>query len=273
MAKLRILFIGDVVGAAGRVIFQKHIEKIKKTHNINAVVVNGENCAHGRGITSKNMRFFKHNGVDVVTSGNHIWRHKEIYTYLDENDDLLRPANFPAGVPGVGVATFMVEGHRIGIINLQGRVFMKELIDCPFYKADAIVEKLREKTNIIFLDFHAEATSEKMAMSFFLEGRVSGVVGTHTHVQTADERVLPGGTAHITDLGMSGSLNSMLGMKKESIIHNFLTALPVKFNPDTALPIVMSGAWIEVDTDTGKALHIERIRIIDNELQVGSEDE
>lgn len=273
MAKLRVLFIGDVVGAAGRAIFQKHIDKIKKAHNINAVIVNGENCAHGRGITSKNVRFFKHNGVDVVTSGNHIWRHKEIYTYLDEHDDLLRPANFPVGVPGVGVTTFMVEGHRIGIINLQGRVFMKELIDCPFFKADAIVEKLKEKTNIIFIDFHAETTAEKMAMSFFLEGRVSGIVGTHTHVQTADERILPGGTAHITDLGMCGSLNSMLGMKKEPIIHNFLTALPVKFNPDTATPIVMSGAWIEVDTDSGKATHIERIRIVDNDLQVGSEDD
>jgi 2',3'-cyclic-nucleotide 2'-phosphodiesterase len=273
MNTLRLLFLGDIVGAAGRAIFQKHIEKIKKTHNINVVIVNGENCAHGRGITSKNMRFFKHNGVDVVTSGNHIWRHKEIYQYLDENADLLRPANFPAGVPGVGVTTFMVEGHRIGIMNLQGRVFMKDLIDCPFYKADAIVEKLREKTNIIFLDFHAEATSEKMAMSFFLDGRVSGVVGTHTHVQTADERILPGGTAHITDLGMSGSFNSMLGMKKESVIHNFLTALPVKFVPDTAVPIVLSGAWIEVDTNSGKAVKIERVMIIDNDLQVGSEDD
>ena len=273
METLRLLFIGDVVGAAGRAIFQKHIDKIKKTHNINAIIVNGENCAHGRGITTKNVRFFKHNGVDVITSGNHIWKHKEISSYLDENSDLLRPANFPAGTPGVGVTTFVAEGHRIGIVNLQGRVFMKELIDCPFYKADAIINQLREKTNIIFVDFHAEATSEKMALSFFLDGRVSGVVGTHTHVQTADERILPGGTAHITDLGMTGSFNSMLGMKKEPIIHNFLTALPVKFTPDTSVPIVMSGAWIEVDTNSGKALKIQRVMIIDDELHVGSEDE
>ena len=273
MNTLRLLFIGDVVGAAGRAIFQKHIDKVKKAHNINAVIVNGENCAHGRGITTKNVRFFKHNGVDVITSGNHIWRHKEIYPYLEENSDLLRPANFPEATPGVGVTTFVVEGHRVGIVNLQGRVFMKELIDCPFYKADAIVEKLREKTNLIFVDFHAEATSEKMALSFFLDGRVSGVVGTHTHVQTADERILAGGTAHITDLGMTGAFNSMLGMKKESIIHNFLTALPVKFTPDTTPPLVMCGAWIEVDTQSGKALKIQRVMIMDDEIHVGSEDE
>jgi len=273
MNTLRVLFIGDVVGAAGRSIFQKHIDRVKKAHNINAVIVNGENCAHGRGITVKNVRFFKHNSVDVITSGNHIWRHKEIYAYLDEHNDLLRPANFPAATPGVGVTTFVVEGHRIGIVNLQGRVFMKELIDCPFYKADTIVEKLKEKTNIIFVDFHAEATSEKMALSFFLDGRVSGIVGTHTHVQTADERILPGGTAHITDLGMTGSFNSMLGMKKDPIIHNFLTALPVKFTPDASAPFVMSGAWIEVDTQTGKAVNIQRVMIIDNEIHVKNEDE
>ena len=150
---------------------------------------------------------------------------------------------------------------------------MRDLIDCPFQKADIILDKLQEKTNIIFVDFHAEATSEKMAFSFYLDGRVSGVVGTHTHVQTADERILPGGTAHITDLGMTGSFNSMLGMKKESIIHNFLTALPVKFTPDVSVPIAMCGAWIEVDTETGKAVKIQRIMIIDNDLQVGSEDE
>jgi 2',3'-cyclic-nucleotide 2'-phosphodiesterase len=265
--------IGDVVGAAGRAIFQKHIDKIKRKHNINAVIVNGENCAHGRGITTKNMRFFEHNGVDVVTSGNHIWKHKEIYAYLDQYNNLLRPANFPKATPGVGVTSFMVQGHRVGVVNLQGRVFMKELIDCPFFKADEIITALQEKTNIIVVDFHAEATSEKMALSFFLDGRVSAVVGTHTHVQTADERILPGGTAHITDLGMSGAFNSMLGMKKEPIIHNFLTALPVRFTPDNVPPIVMSGAWIEIDTESGKALKIERVMVIDNDIQVGSEDE
>ena len=273
MKTLRVLMIGDVVGAAGRAIFQKHVDKLKRDHDINAVIVNGENCAHGRGITTKNVRFFEHNGVDVITSGNHIWRHKEIYPYLDQHSNLLRPANFPAATPGVGATTFMVEGHRIGVINLQGRVFMKELIDCPFYKADALINQLREKTSIILVDFHAEASSEKMAMGFFLDGRVSAVVGTHTHVQTADERILPEGTAFMTDLGMTGSLNSMLGMKKEPIIYNFLTALPVKFNPETIPPLVMSGALIEIDIETGKAIKIERIRIVDNELHAGGEDD
>src|SRR5690606_37698819 len=173
-----------------------------------------------------------HNGADVVTSGNHVWRFREIYSYLAENNDLLRPANFPSAAPGVGVTTYMCGTKRIAIINLQGRVFMKDLIDCPFKVADSLLTYLKDKTNLIFIDFHAEATSEKMALSYFLDGRVSGIVGTHTHIQTSDERVLPGGTAHITDLGMCGSLNSMLGMKKEPIIENFLTATPVKFTPD-----------------------------------------
>jgi metallophosphoesterase (TIGR00282 family) len=273
MNTLKIFLIGDVVGAAGRAVFAKHIDKIKRTHNIDAVILNGENSAHGKGITIKNVRFFKNNGVDIITTGNHIWRHKEIYAYLNENADLLRPANFPPGAPGVGVTTFMVNGHRIAVVNLQGRVFMRELIDCPFQTADAILTYLKDKTNIIFVDFHAEATSEKMALSFFLDGRVSGVVGTHTHVQTADERILPGGTAHITDLGMTGSFNSMLGMKKEPIIHTFLTTLPSKFIPDAASPVVLCGAVIEVDTETGKAVKIERIMVVDNDLQVGHEDD
>ena len=273
MNTLRVLLIGDVVGAAGRAMFQKHIDKVRRTHNINAVIVNGENSANGRGITPKIARFFHHNGADVITTGNHVWHHKEIYPYIQEHSDLLRPANFPVAAPGVGVTTFMVGEHRVGVINLQGRVFMRDLIDCPFRTADAILTALQEKTKIIFVDFHAEATSEKMALSFFLDGRVSGVVGTHTHVQTADERILPGGTAHITDLGMTGSFNSMLGMKKEPIIENFLTTVPVRFTPDTSLPIVMCGVWIEVDTQTGKATDIKRLMILDNELQVGNEND
>ena len=273
MKTLRVLFIGDVVGAAGRAVFQKHIDKLKKTHSIDAIIVNGENSAHGKGITVKNVRFFKHNGADVITTGNHIWKHKEIYNYLNENNDVLRPANFPSAAPGIGVTTFMVGTERIGVVNLQGRVFMRELIDCPFKTIDSILSYLKDKTKIIFIDFHAEATSEKMALSYYVDGRVSGVVGTHTHIQTADERVLPGGTAHITDLGMAGSLNSMLGMKKEPIISTFLTTLPSRFTPDTSLPFVLNGAWIEVDTETGKALKIQRVSIVDNEIQCGHEDD
>jgi len=267
--KLRVLLVGDVVGTAGRAMFQKHIQTIKKAHNIDAVIVNGENSSsQGRGITSRIVKFFKHCGADVVTSGNHIWHEREIYNYLDVNQDLLRPANFPSGVPGVGVTTFVCNNVTIAVINLQGRVFMKDLIDCPFRAAESLLTYLRHKTNIIFVDFHTETTSEKMAMGHVLDGKVSGVVGTHTHVQTADERILPGGTAFITDLGMAGSLNGMLGMKKEPIIEHFFKQMPVRFTEDTTPPFVLSGAWIEVDTQTGRALAIERVRVVDDQINI-----
>lgn len=273
MDKLRVLFIGDVVGVAGRTMFQKHIDRVRTAHGINAVIVNGENSAHGRGITSRLVRFFRHNGADVITSGNHVWHRREIYSYLDQHTDLLRPANFPSSAPGVGVTTFTCENQVIGVINLQGRVFMRDHTDCPFRTAESLLTYLKSKTNIIFVDFHAEATSEKIGLGYFLDGKVSGVVGTHTHVQTADERILPNGTAFITDLGMSGSLNSMLGMKKEPIIDHFLTQIPVKFTVETSLPVVMSGAWIEVDIATGKATKIERIQLVDHDLQIGAEQD
>ncbi len=273
MNTIRILFIGDVVGVTGRAMFQKHIDRIRETHTINAVVVNGENSAGGRGITSRIVRFFKHNNVDVITSGNHIWNKREIYSYLQEHKDLLRPANFPRNVPGVGVTTFTCNNQEIAIINLQGRVFMRDLIDCPFRAAESILTYLKDKTKLIFVDFHAEATSEKMALAHFLDGKVSGVVGTHTHIQTADERILPGGTAYLTDLGMVGAFNGMLGMKKEPIIQHFLTQMPVKFSVDTSPPAIMCGVWIEVDTQTGKAIKIERIQVLDHELEADAGEE
>ncbi len=273
MEKLRILCIGDVVGVTGRTMFQKHIDRLRNSLDINAVIVNGENSVHGRGITSRIVHFFKHNNVDVITSGNHIWHRREIYSYLDQNTDLLRPANFPSAAPGVGVTTFTCNNHVIGVINIQGRVFMRDLIDCPFRTVESILTYLKDKTNIIIVDFHAEATSEKIAMGHFLDGQVSGVVGTHTHVQTSDERILPKGTAFITDLGVTGSLNSMLGMKKEPIIEHFLMQMPVKFTVDTSLPVQMNGAWIEVDVETGKATKIERVSLIDHELQIGTEQD
>lgn len=272
MEKLRVLLIGDVVGVTGRVMFQKHIARLKQEHAIDAIIVNGENSARGRGITSKIAHFFKHNGANVVTTGNHIWHDKEIYHYLTQHDDVLRPANFPSVAPGVGYTTFACKNYSIGVVNMQGRVFMREHLDCPFRSMESVLTYLRSRTNIIFVDFHAETTSEKMAMGHFLDGRVSGVVGTHTHVQTADERILPNGTAFITDLGMVGSLNGMLGMKKEPIIENFLTQMPVKFVVDKAAPAVMSGVWIEVDAATGKALKIERVRVVDNDIIVEGED-
>lgn len=268
MDTLRVLMIGDVVGVTGRTMFQKHIDRLKDKYKIDALIVNGENSSHGRGITSRIVRFFKHNGVDVITTGNHIWHKREIYPYLKEHTDLLRPANFPSSAPGVGMTTFFCKNSVIGVINIQGRVFMRDLLDCPFRTAESLLYFLQSKTKLIFVDFHAEATSEKMAMAYFLDGKISGLVGTHTHIQTADERILPGGTAYITDLGMVGSLNSMLGMKKEPIIENFLTQLPVKFSVDTSTPVVLCGVVIEVDTQTGKAQKIERVQVRDNSLHV-----
>jgi len=272
MKTIRVLCIGDVVGATGRSMFQKHIDRVRKAHSIDAVIVNGENSAGGRGITSRIVKFFVNNGANVVTTGNHIWQKKEVYKYLGESSDLLRPANYPSGCPGKGVTTFTCGPYVIGVLNIQGRVFMKDQIDCPFRSAESALSFLRTKTPIIIVDFHAEVTSEKMAMGHFLDGKVSAVVGTHTHVQTADERVLPGGTAFMTDLGMTGSLNGMLGMQRDAIMQNFLNQMPVKFKVCTESPVIMTGAWIEIDPSNGRAVNIERVKIVDGELSV-SEDE
>lgn len=269
---LRILFIGDVVGATGRTMLQKHLNTIRDTYAIDATVVNGENCADGRGITPRIMEYFKHIKVDVVTSGNHIWAKRDILPYFALHKDLLRPANYPSECPGGGVTVIDVKGYPIALINVQGRVFMKEHLDCPFKTVNSILTYLRDKTNTIFIDFHAETTSEKAGLAHFFDGHISGLVGTHTHVQTADERILPGGTAFITDLGMVGSLNSMLGMKKETVIEHFITQMPTRFTVDTQPPLLLNGAWIEVDTATGRAVHIERIRIIDEQIQVDQHD-
>lgn len=270
---MRILCVGDVVGSAGCAMFQKHIPKLKQSKLIDVVIVNGENSSRGRGITSKIVNFFRHCGADVVTTGNHIWHDKEIYSYLSSsNTDLLRPINFPSIAPGIGYTTFAHKSYTVGVVNVQGRVFMREHLDCPFKAMDSILTYIRSKTNIIVVDFHAETTSEKMAMGHYLDGRVSAVVGTHTHVQTADERILPGGTAFMTDLGMAGVLNGMLGMKKEPIIENFLTQMPVKFVVDTVPPYVLSGVIIDVDTFSGKATSVERVRIVDEQLLVEPEE-
>lgn len=266
---LRVLMVGDVVGLPGRILFQKYSKLLKEEFDLDAIIVNGENSgSNGRGISSRIVHFFKHNGADVITSGNHIWDNKEIYNYLSQNNDLLRPDNFPTECPGTGVTTFETKGFTIGVINLQGRVFMKENVSCPFKAADSILTYLQSKTSIIFVDFHAETTAEKLGLAYYLDGRVTAFVGTHTHVQTADERILPHGTAYITDLGMGGSLNSMIGMKKDSIIRRFITQMPEKFVVDTQGPFVLSGVVIDVDPLTGHGLAIQRIRIVDNDIQI-----
>lgn len=270
MARIRVLFLGDIAGNAGLAIFEKHIGRLREEYRADAIIVNGENSCNGRGITPAIMQFFKKLGVNVVTSGNHIWHKPEIVSYFTGNTDLLRPINFPAGTPGSGVTTFSCKGYEIGVINVQGRVFMREYLNCPFRSVESALTYLQHKTRTIFIDVHAEATSEKMGLAYYFDGKVSGIVGTHTHVQTADERILPGGTAYITDLGMAGSLNSMIGMKKEAIIQNFLTQMPTRFVQDTSLPVFMTGVCIEVDPDTGKAISIERIRVTDDSVQIDS---
>jgi metallophosphoesterase (TIGR00282 family) len=274
MHYIKIGCFGDVVGSAGRAIFQKHISQIKKQYTLDGIIVNGENsCSTGRGISTKNIHFFQHHGVDMITSGNHIFQNKDIYAYLDIKKDLLRPANFPSSTPGTGVLTFTTHsGVIVGVINVQGRVFMRELLSCPFKTVESLIPFLQQKTHCIFVDVHAETTAEKMAIAHFLCGKVSAVFGTHTHVQTADERILPGGTAFITDLGMAGSLNGMLGMKKEPVMQNFISQMPTKFEVDHSLPLVLSGIVVTVDAITGRAKTIERIRLIDDDITVVAED-
>ncbi|TET06591.1 TIGR00282 family metallophosphoesterase [Candidatus Dependentiae bacterium] len=267
MDQIKVLLLGDIVGVPGCTIFQKHIDRLRNEHTIDAVIVNGENAAtDGLGITQKLVRFFRHNGVDVVTSGNHVWNKKEIYDYLNEHHDLLRPANYPSGVPGVGITTFKCKEHLVAVINLQGRVFMRENLDCPFRTAQTLLTILKEQTKLIFIDFHAEATAEKLGLGYFLDGQITGMVGTHTHVLTADECIFSQGTAYISDLGMAGALNSMIGMKKNILIQRFLTQLPVRFVVETEGPFIMTGVLITADTRTGKATEIKRITVVDDDI-------
>lgn len=272
---IRVLCIGDVVGIAGRVMFQKHIGQLREKYAIDLVMVNGENSADdGRGVTGKIAEFFRHNKADVITTGNHVWAKRDVVSYITEHKNfLLRPANFPSEVPGVGVTIVHARNIPVAFVNLQGRVFMKEHVDCPFKAAQSLMCFLKDNVKVIIIDFHAETTAEKAGIAYYLDGKVSAVVGTHTHVQTADERILPQGTAFMTDLGMVGALNSMLGMKKEPIIQHFITQMPTRFNVETEGPIILNGAVIEIDSTTGKAVRIERVRIQDNNIRIeASED-
>lgn len=229
--KLRIIFLGDLVGQPGRAMFEKWARRTKEKYKADAMIVNGENSAdNGRGITPQIASFFLSHGADAITTGNHVWAHKNVHEHLNDNDKLLRPANFPHTCPGKGYTFINVNGHQVAVVSLQGRVFMHDLIDCPFRTIESMMPLLNSKTKTVFVDFHAEATSEKQGMGFFLDGKVTGVFGTHTHVQTADERVLPKGTAYITDLGFAGSMNSMLGMRKEAIIEKLVKQMPVRFS-------------------------------------------
>jgi metallophosphoesterase (TIGR00282 family) len=257
---MKILFIGDIVGKPGRQAIVGLLEKVIADNGIEFTIANGENAAGGMGITPPIAIDFLNQGVDVLTSGNHIWAKKEIIPFLDEEIRILRPANYPAQVPGRGAGIYRTEkGEKIGVLNLEGRVFMKNL-DCPFRAGEKQVSLLGQQTNIIIVDFHAEATSEKMAMGWFLDGKVSAVLGTHTHIQTSDERILNEGTAYITDVGMTGPLNSVIGIRKQVALERLLTQIPWKFDVATE-GIELQGVIVEVDRDTGKSKNIQRMRI------------
>lgn len=256
---MRILFIGDIVGSPGREMVTKHLAALVEQHRVDLVIINGENSAAGFGITPKIADELLALGADVITGGNHSWDKKEILEYITNEPRLLRPANFPKS-PGRGLYVGTSRGGiRYAVLNLQGRVFMTQL-DCPFRTADAELAKIAPDVKIIFVDMHAEATSEKQAMGWYLDGRVSVVVGTHTHVATADERVLPNRTAFITDVGMTGPHESVIGMDRGAMVKRFLDSMPTKF--EVAIGDArINGILAEVDDSTGRARSIVRVRV------------
>jgi 2',3'-cyclic-nucleotide 2'-phosphodiesterase len=257
---LKILFIGDIVGSPGRKAISRFVSDFKKERGVDLCVANAENAAGGSGLTPSLASGLLAAGVDVLTMGDHVWRKREIISAMDRGLPILRPENCPKSAPGKGGIVVTTEnGFDVGVVLLLGRVFMKP-IDCPFVAADRVVARLAGQTKVILVDMHAEATSEKIAMGWHLDSRVSAVVGTHTHVATADERILPGGTAAITDVGMTGPINSVLGRRYEKVLYHFTTGLPAAFDVATG-PVMMNGVLIEVDQETGKAVGIERVRI------------
>jgi len=255
---LNILFIGDTVASAGRAIVKHYLKNLQEQFRIDLTILNCENAAAGFGITPRIADEFFDWGIDVLTSGNHVWDKKEILPYLNQNPRILRPANYPADNPGRGYTLLKTRnGEEAAVLNLQGRVFMVP-IDDPFRAADAILAKLPSHIKVIFVDMHAEATSEKVAMGWYLDGRVSAVVGTHTHIPTADETILPKGTAYQTDAGMTGPFDSILGVIRDDVIRRFLTQIPTKFE-SASLDARLNAVLIDVDSSTGKARKIERI--------------
>jgi len=257
---LRILFIADVVGSPGRRVVKQLLRLVRKDVGADAVILNGENSAGGFGLMPDMYAEYRELGVDVVTTGNHVWDKKDILPLLDSESRLLRPHNYPPGNPGKGITVVDVSGVRMAVINLQGRTFMPP-IDDPFRAADALLAQLRDQADVVVVEFHAEATSEKMAMGRYLDGRVAAVVGTHTHVQTADDRVLPGGTAYLTDLGMTGGFDGIIGMKTEiSIERQLLVARGERLQPADG-ELHLQGAVVKVDVKTGRAKSIQRVNV------------
>jgi len=259
---VKILYIGDIMGEPGRRAVGRMVPRVVSQRQVDVVIGNGENVAGGFGITPELAEELFEMGLSVITTGNHAWDKKEILDYFPREPRLLRPANYPVGVPGNG--SYVVEtpgGEKLGVLQLMGRAYMPTL-DCPFQVAKREVAKLKREAAAVLVDMHAEATSEKMAMGHYLDGDVIAVVGTHTHVQTADEQILPKGTAYLTDIGMTGPLHGVIGVKKELAIEKFLTGMPKRFEVASG-PTVFCAVLIEVDAQLGKAIAIERIRVID----------
>ncbi len=255
---VKILFIGDIEGRPGRRVVKTYLPELIRSENIDLVIANGENSAGGFGINREVCQELLTAGVDVITMGNHTWDNKEIYQVLERERRLIRPANYPGGTPGEGY--YIAEtpkGVRVGVVNILGQVFL-EALACPFQTAHECITEIKKKTNIIIIDFHAEATSEKVALGWYLDGEATAVLGTHTHITTADERILPKGTGYITDVGMTGPFNSVLGIDPEIVVKKFITHLPARFEVASG-PIEFNGVILEVD-DTGVTTSIRRIR-------------
>ena len=255
---LTVLFLGDVVGEPGRNAVIARLPELKARHTVDFIIVNGENAAGGRGITAKITIDLLRAGASVITSGDHIWDQKEIVPFLTLEPRLLRPLNYPDGAPGNGSIVLETAKGKVGVINLQARTFMQPILENPFRTVDIVVTKMREATPNIIVDAHGETTSEKIALGRFLDGKVSAVIGTHTHVQTADEQIFPGGTAFLCDAGMCGPVNSILGRAIEPILNRFISNLPSSF-PVAAGEVRLRGALIEIDETTGRTLRITRV--------------
>ena len=255
---LTVLFLGDVVGEPGRTAVIAQLPQLRARHGLDFVIVNGENAAGGRGITGKITIDLLRAGVSVITTGDHIWDQKEILSFIDTEPRLLRPVNYPDGAPGNGSIVLETAKGKIGVINVQARTFMQPILENPFRAIETVVMKMRQETVNIVVDVHGETTSEKIAMGRFLDGKVSAVIGTHTHVQTADEQIFPGGTAFICDAGMCGPINSILGRAIDPIMNRFVSNLPASF-PVAGGDVRLHGALIEIDETTGRAMRILRV--------------
>ncbi len=256
---MKILFLGDVVGKPGRRAVSDLLPRLIDRERLDFVIANCENVAGGAGVDPKSARELLHAGVHVLTSGNHIWREKSIPEFMEQEPRLLRPANLPPDVPGRGwIVGETAGGVAVGVVNLIGRVFM-DSVDCPFRTAQTLLPQLQARARVIIVDMHGEATSEKAAIGWFLAGKVSAVLGSHTHVQTADERILPAGTAYVTDVGMCGPRDSVIGVRREAVIQRFVTRMPVRFEVASG-PVLVQGAIVEVNPATGQAQGIRRVQ-------------